>query len=39
MTEFEHLVTGFVFEFEDMFPFEGSLRDVASPKAYTKDQI
>jgi len=36
---FEYLVTGFVFEFEDMFPFEGHLKCVASSKAYTREQI
>lgn len=38
-TRFEYLVTGFVFEFEDMFPFEGHLSSVASPKAYSRAQI
>lgn len=35
----EYLVTGFIFEFEDMFPFEGHLKSAASPKAYSKEQI
>ena len=39
VTRFEFLVTGFVFEFEDMFPFEGLLQSVASPKAYSREQI
>ena len=33
---FKYLVTGLVFEFEDMFPFEGHLQQVSSPKAYSK---
>ena len=32
-------MSGFVFEFEDMFPFEGHLKSVVSPKAYTREQI
>ena len=36
---FEHLVSGFVFEFEDMFPFEGHLKSVVSHKAYSREQI
>lgn len=39
ISRFEYLVTGFVFEFEDMFPFQGHLKSVASPKAYTLEQI
>ena len=38
-TRFEFLVTGFVLEFEDMFPYEGHLASVASPKAYSREQI
>ena len=38
-TRFEFLVRGFVFEFEDMFPFEGHLQSVASSKAYSREQI
>ena len=37
--KFDKLVTGFVFEFEDMFPFEGHLKCVSSPMAYTREQI
>ena len=36
-TRFEFLVTGFVLEFEDMFPYEGHLASVASPKAYSRE--
>ena len=36
---FKHLVTGLVFELEDMFPYEGHLQPIASPKAYSKSQI
>lgn len=39
LSSFEFLVTGFVFEFEDMFPFQGHLSSVASPKAYSREQI
>ena len=36
---FKYLVTGLLFEFEDMFPYEGRLRQAASPKAYSRQQI
>ena len=32
---FKYLVTGLLFEFEDMFPYEGRLGQAASPKAYS----
>ena len=37
--QFKNLITGLVFEFEDMFPFDGHLASIASNKAYSKEEI
>lgn len=38
-TKFEKIVTGILFEFEDMFPYDGNLRPLRCENNYSKQEI